>query len=112
MSFDKGSVVFYDKKETLKMNSEGLVARGGHDPPTSGLWIRRSNQLSYLAIIYFLNFLTSPMQEYNFYFLRPNSLHLAGLPAGANYICGGGCKYRNKILCIKPNLLNIFIKNV
>ncbi len=37
MSFDKGSVVFYDKKETLKMNSEGLVARGGHDPPTSGL---------------------------------------------------------------------------
>ena len=28
-----------------------IVARGGHDPPTSWLWITRSNQLSYLAII-------------------------------------------------------------
>ena len=27
------------------------VARVGHDPTTSGLWIRRSNQLSYLAIM-------------------------------------------------------------
>ena len=28
-----------------------IVARGGYDPPTSWLWIMRSNQLSYLALI-------------------------------------------------------------
>ena len=42
------------KKKALAISRKCLifgVAGGGHDPSTSGLWIRRSNQLSYPAII-------------------------------------------------------------
>ena len=40
----------YEKNSYENRNCFFLsVARGGHDPSTSGLWIRRSNQLSYRA---------------------------------------------------------------
>ena len=38
------------KKTLTKKLVSHEVAGGGHDPSTSGLWIRRSNQLSYPAI--------------------------------------------------------------
>ena len=44
-----GKVWRTKKTLTLKV-SVFKVAGGGHDPSTSGLWIRRSNQLSYPAI--------------------------------------------------------------
>ena len=42
--------IFYSEKGVAKLQLL-FVAGGGHDPSTSGLWIRRSNQLSYPAIL-------------------------------------------------------------